>query len=747
MIDRVVPESSFCRTAIARNVKEIPKLIAEHDKTVRQLEKYLAKYLKNPDQLPNARPVCKPSKQDPTFGSYPRGQKVDAIEYLTGRIRELEIEIREIRLSVDKRNAMPYGFASYESISEAHSVAYAARNKHPDNTTIVLAPRPHDVIWNNMPLSKSQRRWRRIVNNLWIAVLTILWVAPNALISIFLVNLSNLGLVWPAFQDSLSGHRTLWTIVQGVASPALTSLIYLFLPIVFRRMSIRAGDRTKTARERHVMAKLYAFFTFNNLLVFSVFSTIWKFVTTVISNTQQGQDAWSAIVNADFGQKFFIALCQVSPFWISWLLQRNLGAAIDIAQIWTLVFSFCSRKFSSPTPRELIELTAPPAFDYASYYNYFCFYATVALCFGTLQPLVLPAAALYFSVDVYLKKYLLLYIFITKTESGGMWWRAIFNRLIFATMLSNLVVFLAVWVQGDAQHLEAYAVIPLPFIMLAFKIFCAYTYDNKIHYFTTQTLVKDPEAGDDPYSKRSGDRLASRYGHPALYRLLITPMVHANAQNILASIYRGRLTNGNDGAESDMASVSGYSDTFAMNSMKIGQPGKKDTIPGFEVVPENHLDFSYYKNRAEFGDEHGAGEIYGQASDIIRPGTANTSRPGDDGRPSSSRGGSPAPPMPVPRRVMTGTSLAYDGDLGIHGSLYEKRMDDGTIPLVAGAAQMSTSTPYIYPTDAQRSLAARPPGFLGGGPHGYGGLPQQEEDLEGENDPMSYDYFRTRRQN
>ncbi|KAI9738904.1 MAG: hypothetical protein M1818_005217 [Claussenomyces sp. TS43310] len=739
VIDQVVPESSFCRTAIARNVKAVPKLIAEHEKMVRDLEKHLAKYLKTPDNLPRARPECKPSRQDPSYKSYPRGQKVDAIEYLTGRIRELEMEIKEVRLSIDKRNALPYGFASYEEISEAHSIAFAARKKHPRGTTIVLAPRPHDVIWNNMPLSKSDRRWRRFVNNLWITLLTFLWIPPNAMISIFLVNLSNLGLVWPAFQRSLTANKTLWSIIQGVASPALTSLIYLLLPIVFRRMSIRAGDRSKTARERHVTAKLYAFFTFNNLIVFSIFSTLWKFVATVINDTQKGQNAWDAILKANFGQNFLIALCQLSPFWVSWLLQRNLGAAIDLAQLWTLVWSFCARKFSSPTPRELIELTAPQAFDYASYYNYFLFYATVTLCFATLQPLVLPAAAFYYMIDVYLKKYLLLYIFVTKTESGGMFWRTIFNRMVFATILANLVVFLSVWVQGENSHIEAYAVVPLPFLMLAFKIYCARAYDDKIHYFATRNLLKDPEAANDPYAKGKGDRLASRYGHPALYRPLITPMVHARAQNILASIYRGRLTNGHDGADLDMASVSGYSDTYAMNSMKAGQPGKKDVVPGFEVVPENHLDFSYYKNRAEFGEDHGAGEIYSQ---IERPGTSSTFRTGH-GSPETSRAGSPAPPMPGMRRVMTGSSLAHGGDLGVQSSPYETRHDEAAVPLVRGAARMPSSTPNVHPADAENEMEVRPPGFLGGGPQGYGGLPQHEEEA----DPTSYDYFRTRRQN
>lgn len=753
MIDQVAPTSSFSRTAVARNVKDLPELIEEHSQAVRSLEQHLAKYLKNPDVLPPKRPECKPSKKDPSWGSYPKGQKVDAIEYLTNRIKSLELEIREVRLSIDNRNPLSYGFASYEEIEEAHSIAFAARKKHPKKTTIVLAPRPNDIIWKNMPLTPSQRRSRTIMNNIWVSLLTVLWIAPNAMISIFLVQLSNLGHVWPAFQDSLAAHTAWWSIIQGVASPAVSSLVYLVLPIIFRRMLNNAGDRTKTARECHVTAKLYTFFVVNFLVVFSLFSVIWSFVTSVIQNTQGGKkDVWSAIQDADIGLALFIKLCDISPFWITWLLQRNLGAAVDLAQLWTLVWSFCARKFSSPTPREMIELTAPPPFEYAAYYNYFLFYTTVTLCFGYLQPLCLPACAAYFVLDVYLKKYLLLYIFITKIESGGMFWRMFFNRMVFASILSNLIVFLAAWAQGDAAHMEAYVVIPLPFLMIGFKLLCKHTFDEKINYYQTRNRLKDPEATRDKYGKR--DKLASRFGHPALYRPLITPMVHAKAQNKLAAVYGGRLTDSNNAASGESGSVSGYSDTYALDPMRSDKPGRKAAggVPGFEMVPENKLDFEYFKGRAEFSDDHGGnGGIFGRAEDIVRTDTpGNQSAWGESE--SSSRPGTPVGGM-IGRKPQI-PYMAFDGaqgDIGVggHNPVYGHRNDSQT-NLVSSAAAMPQSptmssagyASHAYRSSQDQSQERRAPGFLGGGPQGYGGLPQAEV----EHDPASYDYFRGRRQ-
>ncbi|KAI0011558.1 DUF221-domain-containing protein [Xylariaceae sp. FL0662B] len=762
IIDKVIPHSSFCRTAAARNVRDLPNLIQQHEHTVRKLEKVLAKYLKDPNNLPEARPMCRPSKKDPSFSTYPKGQKVDAIQYLSERIRELEIEVKEVRATVDKRNTLSYGFASYDDISEAHSIAYALRKKKPQGATVVLAPRPNDIIWDNMPLTPAKRRVRRIIINAWIALLTILWIAPNAMIAIFLVNLSNLGLVWPAFQTQLSANSGFWSIVQGVVSPAITSLIYLILPIIFRRLSIRAGDRTKTGRERHVVAKLYAFFVFNNLIIFSIFSTLWNSVSTVANNPNQ---AWDTL--SQFGVTLFVSLCDISSFWVTWLLQRNLGAAVDLAQLWTLIYSFFMRKFSSLTPREMIELTAPPAFDYASYYNYFLFYSTVALCFSCLQPLVLPAAALYFSIDVWLKKYLLLYIFVTKNESGGMFWRVLFNRFIFGTMLSNIVVFLAAWVHGDGTHHMAYVSVPLPFILIIFKIYCSRAYDHKIHFYSTRNIQKHPEGTMQKDPLRSIG-LAQKFGHPALYKPLITPMVHAKAQNILASIYSGRLSDGRDANSGDTMSTSGYSDAYVLNPMQASKPGKSATLPGFEIVPESKLDFEYYKTRSEFAAEHGGGDIFGRSNDVMRPGTPGSLWTSSE---PPSRSGSPTiPSVPSIPRVgspsrmfspVSETGMAYPsgytqplaspyappGDFGRSRSPLYSYGNDSESNLVSNAAAM----PMAHPGSRDRSQErlARTPGgagMLGGGPQGYGSLPQRDEDMTApEHDPMQYNYFREAR--
>lgn len=712
---------------------------------VRQLETVLAKYLKRPDRLPAKRPTCRPEKK---HKSDYQEQKVDAIDYLMDRIQDLEVKIKDVRETVDRRNAMSYGFASWGAIENAHAVAYAARRKHPQGTTIRLAPRPNDVIWENIGLTKKARRWKRIMIMFWVSLLTVAWIVPNALIAVFLADLSNLGLVWDDFQTSFSANPKFWAAVQGIASPALTSLLYLVLPIIFRRLAFHAGDVTKTSRERHVIHHLYAFFVFNNLVVFSIFSAVWGFVSAVVEAQKTDENAWEAIQQGEFYVKVMTSLCQISPFWVSWLLARNLGAAIDIVQLINLVWVWFVKTFQSPTPRERIELTAPPPFDYASYYNYFLFYSTVALCFATLQPMVLPVAALYFTVDAWLKKYLLLYVFVTKTESAGRFWRVLFNRFIFAMILSNCIIALVVKARGTWTMVFALA--PLPFLVLGFKWYCAKKFDDDCNYITGKGL-KDPEAAvSGKAAKKAQERLSMRYCHPALSKPLPTPMVHQKAVAALKEITRGRL-NSDGRVSTDMTDI-------ALHPMESSHPGRAKQPSAdapFEVVGEEQLDFSYFRDRAYFRDEFGGG-LYGNSDDIISE-RSNTPRPGFPGAPYSSTGSSRASSPSDSMDLRTQKSQQFDITAIDHPAALRPSFSRGASETEIGAAggfyQQSNESERRLLSNAQMPPATEPhydsgsrnASFSLDGNSRYTGYGPAPPDDDHDDGMRTYDYYRGRR--
>ncbi|KAI0107232.1 hypothetical protein GGR51DRAFT_160194 [Nemania sp. FL0031] len=598
---------------VARNVKGLPELIEEHDEAVRELEAVLAKYLKNPDKLPTKRPRCKTQEGDPCYSTV---TKVDAIDYLTSRIQRLKADIMEKRKSVDQQKTLSYGFASYPSIEEAHNAAFAAKNKHPQGTTIQLAPKPSDLIWENLPLDRHRRRWGAIMNNFWVALLTIVWTIPNALIAVFLANLSNLGSVWPAFQTQLQTNPKAWAAIQGILAPLVTTLFYLVLPVIFRRLSIYAGDYSRTARERHVTQKLYAFFIFNNLIVFSLFSTAWKYVAAVKEAESDG-DVWSAIANSHPFSNLLTAFCDVSPFWLNYLLQRNFGAALDLSQLIKLAKGYVTRKLLSPTPRERIELSAPPPFDYASYYNNFLFYTTIALVFAPFQPLVLPVTAFYFTLDTFTKSYLLLYVFVTKHESGGAFWRVLVNRLLFATLLANVVATIFIVARRESIT-QVILMVPLLAIIASFKWYCRRTFDDNLHFYSKG--INSAEMGKLSTELKQ-DRVGVRFGHPALYKKLMVPLVHEKANHLLEEIIH-------DTQDADFSATNDYTDTYQMQRLSTHRSGQTYTAnTNFEVVNESQMNFEHFRDREEFREFGGDGDLY---NNLDHPTTGKRTRSNSD---------------------------------------------------------------------------------------------------------------------
>lgn len=171
---------------------------------------------------------------------------------------------------------------------------------------------------------------------------------------------------------------------------------------------------------------------------------------------------------------------------------------------------------------------------------------------------------------------------------------------------------------------------PIPFLLLSFKFYCKATFDSAMKYYTKGETPKGVEA-PLPLDKESRrrDRVAVRFGHPALYQKLTVPMVHEKSKHLLAEIYRGRL-------DGDLGTT-GYSDVYSMKRMSKENPGKAATPTGpFEFVSEANMDFENFKNRPEFADAAGGdtGSLYG-SSTISRPGTPSTVMGGERGRPMS----------------------------------------------------------------------------------------------------------------
>ena len=188
--------------------------------------------------------------------------------------------------------------------------------------------------------------------------------------------------------------------------------------------------------------------------------------------------------------------------------------------------------------------------------------------------------------------------------------------MLVGAFLANVITACLVSTKGGTQqYMMAASMAPLPFLLLGFKFYCKKTYDHSMKYYTRGSTNKGAEA-QTPIDKESRrrDRVATRFGHPALYQKLTVPMVAEKSKHLLTEIYRGRL-------DGDVGDNAAFSDLYSMKRMSKENPGKiaNSATSPFEFVSENKMDYENFKDRSEFNSDRGS--MYGGSS---RPGSPST---------------------------------------------------------------------------------------------------------------------------
>jgi calcium permeable stress-gated cation channel len=99
------------------------------------------RYLKD-GRLAARRPTIRIGATLGIFG----GERRDAIDFYTMKLKRAEAAIYEYRSQIDTRKAENYGFASMAAVPYAHVVARLLDGKKKYGTVVELAPNPKDIV-------------------------------------------------------------------------------------------------------------------------------------------------------------------------------------------------------------------------------------------------------------------------------------------------------------------------------------------------------------------------------------------------------------------------------------------------------------------------------------------------------------------------------------------------------------------------------------------------------------------------
>ncbi|KAF8342679.1 uncharacterized protein EI90DRAFT_2964439 [Cantharellus anzutake] len=523
---------------IGRRVGQLPELVELHNQAVKDLEQVLVTYLKD-GTVGKKRPTI-------TDGGFLGigGKKVDAINFYTNRIRNIEAAVEDSRSKIDLKKAESYGFASMASVAYAHTVAKVVHQKKKKGAVITLAPNPKDIIWKNLVKSDASRARDRTIGFLLLCLVCFFNTIPLTIIS-FLANLTYVQAYVPLLQSWSQKSQWTFSVVSGVLPPAISAFFGFFLPKIMRRLSKYQGDLTRSRLDRAVIARYYGFLIISQLFIFTIIGVAYQSVSLIILEIGQHKTFAEIIKNVSkLPGQIQNTYIQQSAYWLTFFPLRGFLAFFDLAQLLNLVWITLKTRMFGRTPRDIREWTQPQVFEFAIYYSSLLFMGAVAFVYAPLAPLVAVMAAVVFWITSITSKYQLMFVFISKAESGGRLWNVAINRLLFSTIFMHLMMTLTIGlVHGWRSYLWV-ACIPPMFMVAFFKVWSLKVFNEEFRWYipTEQELAENKLTSERERNDNKGGRLSKRFGHPALHADLFTPMVHAKMVHLLPQVYSGRLS-------------------------------------------------------------------------------------------------------------------------------------------------------------------------------------------------------------
>jgi hypothetical protein len=319
------------------------------------------------------------------------GEKIDAINYYSEKVQLLQEKITIARSQISSSKKTNYGWISYDKVAWAHANAkHLASSSSPllslpklltngPKPSIELSPQPKDIIWSNLAMNEHVRRTKRLVVTCIFYAFVFFWFIPSSFLSAS-SNVRDFLRLFPNSTTFMKEHRTFVSLLSSWFTPIVMAIFFFILPKVLRFMSQQQGYMTGTSLDRQVLAKLFIFFIINNLLVFTVSSTLIavyaeiqqavqngttltarQFFSTMSGNlTQVAKNLSGNVMLYLYITKliFFILHVDVSTYWVNYVSLKGLGVIVDLAQVAVLlIVTLRYRKMTKHQSKDLILLS------------------------------------------------------------------------------------------------------------------------------------------------------------------------------------------------------------------------------------------------------------------------------------------------------------------------------------------------------------------------------------------------------
>lgn len=504
---------------VCREVGTLKKLLDQRTAALLALERAWAAYVGNPSsveaydpeesvmplvdvdveapQPPPTRLVV-PHRKRPTLRLGWFKPKVDALEYLETRFKELDEQVKKKRRT-GRFKATQAAFVTFEKMSSAQVALQVVHANNPWQCTTYAAPEPRDIVWANMTPSQALIRTRDALVLGALALLFFFWFFPiTALAS--LLSYDEIKRTLPWLGRLIDRNAKVQAVVQNSLPSVAMITLNALLPFLLEGLTYLQGYRARSWIEYSLLKKYFLFLLINVVFIFLLATTYWQLVRDLANYPAKIPEKLAKALQSGKARNFFLSYVILQGLGIMPLQLLNLGIIVPRSIL---------RLFVTRTPRDFAELNAPPMINYGVVYPQAILIFTITILYSVVQPLIVIFGSVYFGVAYVVYKYKLLFVFYKPYESQGQAWPLTFIRLIW-----GVVIFL-VFMTGFFILSKSFIMASLLMPLLVGTVVWSWWVDESLKplsEFVSLSSVYEVERGEE-----TADVVRLRAGHPVTW--------------------------------------------------------------------------------------------------------------------------------------------------------------------------------------------------------------------------------------
>lgn len=377
-------------------------------------------------------------------------------------------KINELTLKLEaeqKANFKPQTSA-FVFFTSRVAAASAAQNLRAATWTVMDAPAPNQIIWNNLSIKSNTRKFRRIINGFIIFVSIIIYMG--------------LVLVASAFSVGGIGSGAARTATRAYL-PQIILIISMVLLSKFLYFLSKSEGKPSTNKVVSATSRKYFWFTLLNF--FGGFTFLGTIYDTFDAINHEKYDAYLEVLSESLPTNaiFFMTFVALMLF---------VGYGLELSQIIPLLSFHLKKKRFSKTGDEIKEAWAPGELGFEKRVMYDMFVVTIVIGYSVIAPIIIPFGAVYFGLGWLVLRNQVLKVYVPSHETYGKMWPCINTQIVAALFAFQFTMFVAF----DLKSLfsASLVVVPLLILSILFDCFCRQRYGKFFKNMALEATSSEP---------------------------------------------------------------------------------------------------------------------------------------------------------------------------------------------------------------------------------------------------------------